>query len=183
MLHLIDNRNRHQVWFAVRRSGEEGNDRVLVYDYHEERWTLFKDLWPQVLEGIAAAQAAGLKVKLNTVALKGINRDEIPALMDWAHGRSIDLTLIEVMPLGEVETDRFDHYLPLSEVRADLERRYTLSDSAHRTGGPARTAGYRFGQPPQRNNLATRRAPGHSSRTGPASELPPGKPRLGRDSS
>ncbi len=99
-----------------------------------------RDSLPQVLEGIVAAQAAGLKVKLNTVALKGINRDEIPALMDWAHGRSIDLTLIEVMPLGEVETDRFDHYLPLSEVRADLERRYSLSDSVHRTGGPARYA-------------------------------------------
>lgn len=99
-----------------------------------------RDSLPQVLEGIAAAQAAGLIVKLNTVALKGINRAEIPALMEWAHGRRIDLTLIEVMPLGEVETDRFDHYLPLSEVRADLERRYSLSDSAHRTGGPARYA-------------------------------------------
>lgn len=99
-----------------------------------------RDSLPQVLEGIVAAQAAGLKVKLNTVALKGINRDEVPALMEWAHGRSIDLTLIEVMPLGEVETDRFDHYLPLSEVRADLERRYSLSDSVHRTGGPARYA-------------------------------------------
>ncbi|MEQ1496298.1 MAG: GTP 3',8-cyclase MoaA [Novosphingobium sp.] len=99
-----------------------------------------RDSLPQVLEGIAAAQAAGLKVKLNTVALKGINRAEIPALMEWAHGRSIDLTLIEVMPLGEVEADRFDHYLPLSEVRADLERRCTLTPSTHRTGGPARYA-------------------------------------------
>ena len=97
-----------------------------------------RDSLPQVLEGIAAAQAAGLTVKLNAVALKGINQAEIPALIEWAHGRAIDLTLIEVMPLGEVETDRFDHYLPLSEVRADLERRFTLSASGHRTGGPAR---------------------------------------------
>jgi GTP 3',8-cyclase len=99
-----------------------------------------RDSLPQVLEGIAVAQAAGLTVKLNTVALKGINRDEVPALMEWAHGRSIDLTLIEVMPLGEVEADRFDHYLPLSEVRDDLEERFTLTPSSHRTGGPARYA-------------------------------------------
>ena len=97
-----------------------------------------RDSLPQVLQGIAAAQAAGLTVKLNTVALKDINRAEIPALMEWAHGRGIDLTLIEVMPLGEVEADRFDHYLPLSEVRAELDARYTLTASAHRTGGPAR---------------------------------------------
>jgi GTP 3',8-cyclase len=97
-----------------------------------------RDSLPQVLEGIAAAQAAGLQVKLNTVALKGINQEEIASLVEWAHARTIDVTLIEVMPLGEVEADRFDHYLPLSEVRADLERRFTLTPSAHRTGGPAR---------------------------------------------
>lgn len=99
-----------------------------------------RDCLPQVLEGIAAAREAGLAVKLNTVALKGINQDEIPALLEWAHGQGIDLTLIEVMPLGEVEADRFDHYLPLTEVRAELERRYTLTASPHRTGGPARYA-------------------------------------------
>ncbi|MFM5948983.1 MAG: GTP 3',8-cyclase MoaA [Novosphingobium sp.] len=99
-----------------------------------------RDCLPQVLKGIAAAREAGLAVKLNTVALKGINQDEIPALLEWAHGQGIDLTLIEVMPLGEVEADRFDHYLPLTEVRAELERRYTLSASPHRTGGPARYA-------------------------------------------
>lgn len=99
-----------------------------------------RDSLPQVLEGIAAAQAAGLKVKLNTVALKDINQHEIPALVEWAHARAIDLTLIEVMPLGEVETDRFDHYLPLGEVRAALDARWTLTDSPHRTGGPARYA-------------------------------------------
>ena len=97
-----------------------------------------RDQLPQVLEGIAAAQAAGLKVKINTVALKGINEQAIPDLMAWAHGRGMDLTLIEVMPLGEVEEDRFDHYLPLSEVRAALDTRFTLTPSDHRTGGPAR---------------------------------------------
>jgi cyclic pyranopterin phosphate synthase len=97
-----------------------------------------RDSLPQVLEGIAAAQAAGLKVKLNTVALKGVNEDEIPDLIGWAHGRGLDLTLIEVMPLGEVEEDRFDHYLPLSTVRERLERQWTLTPSGHRTGGPAR---------------------------------------------
>lgn len=97
-----------------------------------------RDSLPQVLEGIAAARAAGLRVKLNTVALKGINEAELPDLIAWAHGQGMDLTLIEVMPLGEVEADRFDHYLPLTAVRAALEARFTLGDSPHRTGGPAR---------------------------------------------
>ena len=97
-----------------------------------------RDLLPQVLEGIAAAREAGLVVKLNTVALKGINEAEIPELIGWAHGQGMALTLIEVMPLGEVEEDRFDHYLPLSEVRATLEARWALVPSDHRTGGPAR---------------------------------------------
>ena len=97
-----------------------------------------RDSLPQVLEGIAAAKAAGLKVKLNTVALKGVNEEEMPDLIAWAHGQGFDLTLIEVMPLGEVEEDRFDHYLPLSVVRERLERRWTLTPSGHRTGGPAR---------------------------------------------
>lgn len=97
-----------------------------------------RDSLPQVLEGLAAAKAAGLTVKLNTVALKGVNEQEIPDLIAWAHGQGFDLTLIEVMPLGEVEEDRFDHYLPLSKVRDDLERRWTLTPNGHRTGGPAR---------------------------------------------
>ena len=97
-----------------------------------------RDALPQVLEGIAAAKAAGLSVKLNTVALKGINEDEITDLVAWAHGHGFGLTLIEVMPLGEVEEDRFDHYLPLDAVKATLARRFTLTPSAHRTGGPAR---------------------------------------------
>jgi cyclic pyranopterin phosphate synthase len=97
-----------------------------------------RDSLPQVLEGIAAAKEAGLKVKLNTVALKGINQDEIPDLIAWAHGQGHEATLIEVMPLGEVEEDRFDHYLPLVAVREDLDKRWTLTPSGHRTGGPAR---------------------------------------------
>ncbi|MGH6785753.1 MAG: GTP 3',8-cyclase MoaA [Novosphingobium sp.] len=97
-----------------------------------------RDSLPQVLEGIAAARAAGLAVKLNTVALKGINQAELPALIEWAHGQGMELTLIEVMPLGEIDGDRFDHYLPLSEARTELERRWTLTPSEHRSGGPAR---------------------------------------------
>ncbi len=97
-----------------------------------------RDVLPQVLEGIAAAQAAGLKVKINTVALKGINQAELPDLIGWAHGRGMDLTLIEVMPLGEVEEDRFDHYLSLTAVREELAQRWTLTPSDHRSGGPAR---------------------------------------------
>ena len=97
-----------------------------------------RDSLPQVLEGIAAARAAGLSVKLNTVALKGINEDELPDLVAWAHGQGMELTLIEVMPLGEVDEDRFDHYLPLAAVREQMERRWSLSPSPHRSGGPAR---------------------------------------------
>jgi GTP 3',8-cyclase len=97
-----------------------------------------RDSLPQVLEGIAAAQAAGLAVKLNTVALKSENAAELPDLIAWAHGQGMDLTLIEVMPLGLVDGDRIDHYLPLTTVRAELERRWTLTPSEHRSGGPAR---------------------------------------------
>ncbi len=92
----------------------------------------------QVLAGIDAAQAAGLKIKINTVALKGVNEDEFPHLIDWAHGRGMDLTLIEVMPLGEIGEGRLDQYLPLSLVRAGLAKRFTLEDTDYRTGGPAR---------------------------------------------
>jgi GTP 3',8-cyclase len=92
----------------------------------------------KVMAGIDAAQAAGLHVKINAVALKGVNEDEIPALMEWAHGRGMDLSLIEVMPLGDIDQDRVDQYLPLSTARARLMQRYTLTDDDHRTGGPAR---------------------------------------------
>ena len=92
----------------------------------------------QVLGGIDAAQRAGLKIKINAVALKGVNEDEFPRLIEWAHGRGMDLTLIEVMPLGEIGEGRLDQYLPLSIVRARLAERYRLEDIDYRTGGPAR---------------------------------------------
>ena len=83
-----------------------------------------RDSLPQVLDGIAAAQARpGLAVKLNTVALKGLNEAELPDLIAWAHGQGLEITLIEVMPLGEVEGDRIDHYLPLSARCARRWRR------------------------------------------------------------
>jgi cyclic pyranopterin phosphate synthase len=92
----------------------------------------------KVLDGIEAAQAAGLQIKINTVALKGVNEDEIMSLLEWAHGRGMDLTVIEVMPLGDVDESRLDQYLPLSIVRAQLAERHTLDEIDYRTGGPAR---------------------------------------------
>jgi cyclic pyranopterin phosphate synthase len=92
----------------------------------------------KVLAGIDAAQAAGLKIKINAVALKGVNDEELTQLIEWAHGRGMDLTLIEVMPLGEIGEGRLDQYLPLSLVRAGLSQRYRLEDLDYRTGGPAR---------------------------------------------
>ena len=92
----------------------------------------------QVLKGIDAAQAAGLKVKINAVALKGVNEDELGDLVAWAHGRSMDITIIEVMPLGDIDGDRLAQYLPLSIVRSRLAERFTLDDIDYQTGGPAR---------------------------------------------
>ncbi|HEY2035252.1 MAG TPA: GTP 3',8-cyclase MoaA [Rhizomicrobium sp.] len=92
----------------------------------------------KVLAGIDAARAAGLEVKINTVALHGINDEEIPDMMEWAHAGGMDLTLIETMPMGDIDADRVAQYMPLSVVRANLERDYTLTESDHRTGGPAR---------------------------------------------
>jgi cyclic pyranopterin phosphate synthase len=92
----------------------------------------------KVLAGIEAARAAGIAVKINAVALKGLNEDEIPSLMQWAHGKGMGLTLIEVMPMGEIGAGRIDQYVPLSLVRARLAQRYTLSDLDESTGGPAR---------------------------------------------
>jgi cyclic pyranopterin phosphate synthase len=92
----------------------------------------------RVIAGIDAAQAAGLRIKINVVALKGFNDEEIPELIEWAHGRGMELTLIEVMPLGDIEPSRLDQYLPLSVVRARLAERFTLADIDYRTGGPAR---------------------------------------------
>jgi cyclic pyranopterin phosphate synthase len=95
------------------------------------------DRLPQVLEGIAAAKAAGLAVKLNIVALRdGVA--ELPKLVVWAHSQGHSVTLIEVMPLGEIAEQRSDQFVPLSEVRRELEQRWTLVASTHRTGGPAR---------------------------------------------
>lgn len=92
----------------------------------------------QVLGGIEAARRAGLKVKVNMVALKGVNEDEIGAMLEWTHGHGMDLTLIETMPLGEIEGDRTAQYLPLSIVRARLMDRWTLTDVEESSGGPAR---------------------------------------------
>jgi cyclic pyranopterin phosphate synthase len=98
------------------------------------RWGNFD----QVMAGIDAADAAGLKIKLNAVALKGINEDEFDALIRFAHGRGFDLTLIETMPMGDIDGDRTDQYLPLSIVRARLMDCWTLEDLPLNTGGPAR---------------------------------------------
>ncbi len=99
------------------------------------RWGRLK----QVLEGIDAAQAAGLRVKINAVALKGFNEDELFTLQDWCASRDMDLTFIEVMPMGDLgNEDRLDQYWSLKDLRARLAERFTLNDLAERTGGPAR---------------------------------------------
>ena len=93
----------------------------------------------QVLGGLEAAKAAGLQVKINAVALKGVNDGEFDRLIGWCGAEGYDLTLIEVMPMGEIGGEaRLDQYLPLSQLRADLARRWTLTEIDHRTGGPAR---------------------------------------------
>jgi GTP 3',8-cyclase len=94
----------------------------------------------KVLAGIEAARAAGLAVKINAVALKNLNEDEIPSLMRWAHGKGMALTLIEVMPMGDVGAGRIDQYVPLSLLRARLAQQFTLTDLDETTGGPARYA-------------------------------------------
>lgn len=91
-----------------------------------------------VLRGLDAAQAAGLEIKINAVALKNDNAEHLPDMIAWAHARAMGITLIETMPLGEIEADRTDQYLPLSTVRSNLERDWTLTPLAKRTGGPAR---------------------------------------------
>ena len=92
----------------------------------------------KVMEGLDAAQAAGLSIKLNAVALKGFNEAEAPEMIRWAHGRGMDLTFIEVMPLGEIDGARVDQYLPLTQLRAQLLDHFSLADSSYQTGGPAR---------------------------------------------
>ncbi|MBR9973656.1 GTP 3',8-cyclase MoaA [Magnetospirillum sulfuroxidans] len=92
----------------------------------------------QVLDGIMAAKHAGLAIKINTVALKGLNDGEYDHLVEWCGTHGFDLCLIETMPMGEIHADRMEQYVPLSDIRADLHRRWTLSESDYRTGGPAR---------------------------------------------
>jgi cyclic pyranopterin phosphate synthase len=98
------------------------------------RWGNFD----QVMRGIDAAARAGLKIKINAVALRDTNEDELEDLVRWAHGRGFDLALIETMPLGEIDADRTDQYLPLSLVRTRLAQHFTLADIPYKTGGPAR---------------------------------------------
>lgn len=92
----------------------------------------------KVMDGIKSATDAGIKVKINMVALKGVNEHEIIPMMEWAHANGHDLTLIETMPLGEIDGDRTDQYLPLSLVRGRLGETFTLTDIPYKTGGPAR---------------------------------------------
>jgi cyclic pyranopterin phosphate synthase len=93
----------------------------------------------QVMRGLDTAQDAGLKIKINAVALRGVNDGEFEKLIRWSHGRGMDLVFIEVMPMGEIGGDaRLDQYLPLSLARTEIERHFTLKDSDYRTGGPAR---------------------------------------------
>ncbi len=98
------------------------------------RWGKFD----KVMAGIEAAKVAGLQVKINAVALKGVNEDELDHMLAWCGAEGFDLTLIETMPLGEIDGDRTEQYLPLSLVRAQLAQRWTLTDIPYRTGGPAR---------------------------------------------
>ncbi|MBL6929045.1 MAG: GTP 3',8-cyclase MoaA [Rhodospirillales bacterium] len=91
----------------------------------------------QVLEGVEAAASAGLGVKINTVALRGVNETEIPDLVGWCGQNGFDLTLIETMPMGEIDADRTDYYLPLAKVREQLQSRWTLTDIPETTGGPS----------------------------------------------
>jgi cyclic pyranopterin phosphate synthase len=92
----------------------------------------------RALDGIAAARAAGLAVKINAVALREDNASDLPGLIAWAHGEGHEISLIEAMPMGEIGSDRISHYLPLSLVRASLARRFTLNESRYATGGPSR---------------------------------------------
>jgi len=92
----------------------------------------------QAIDGMAAARDAGLKVKINAVALAGVNDDEIPELVRWAHGEDMDLTLIEVMPIGDIGADRQAQHLSLATVRERLETQFTLTDLSDNTGGPSR---------------------------------------------
>ena len=92
----------------------------------------------RVMSGLKAAQRAGLSIKINAVALKGVNESEIHSLVRWSHDEGMDITFIEVMPMGDIEPDRYDQYWPLTEVKKHLSRAFTLTDIDDQTGGPAR---------------------------------------------
>lgn len=97
-----------------------------------------RDVLPSVIEGLDAARGAGLAVRINTVAMRGVNGDEIGSILRWCGEQGFDLCLIETMPLGSVDDNRTDRFLPLTEVEARLAEEFTLTPSAHRTAGPAR---------------------------------------------
>ena len=117
---------------------ERINVSLDTLDRHKFAELTRRDAFDDVMRGLDAAQEAGLKVKINTVALKGGNEKEITKLIEWAHGRGMTLTLIEVMPLGNVEDDRTDQYLPLTSVRDQLEKKWDLTPIDYTTGGPSR---------------------------------------------
>lgn len=158
ILHLISNLSRHLKSGALDELTLTTNGSQLsryakqLYEYGIRRVnvsldTLCKDKFTQitrwgkleqVLQGLESAREAGLRVKINTVALKNVNEHEIPEMLEWCHNQNYDFTLIETMPLGEINEDRTDQYLPLSQVRERLESHFTLTDIPHKTGGPAR---------------------------------------------
>ncbi len=100
------------------------------------RWGRLQD----VLDGLAEAKRAGLEIKINAVALKGTNGDELDTMVSWCGDNQFDLTIIETMPMGEIDFDRNDQFLPLTAVREELEKNWTLEETDYRTGGPARYA-------------------------------------------
>ena len=134
--------NGSQLAKCVKELAQHGVKRINVsVDTLDEK--KFREItrWgelPKVLDGIKAAQDAGIHVKINAVALKGVNEHEIPSMVRWCHEQKTDLTLIETMPLGDIDGDRTDQYLPLSVVRAQLMDQFTFEDIPYKTGGPAR---------------------------------------------
>ncbi|HEY4076927.1 MAG TPA: GTP 3',8-cyclase MoaA, partial [Rhizomicrobium sp.] len=127
---------------VARELAQAGVRRVNVSLDSLDRMTFARitrgDFLPQVLDGIAAAQDAGLRVKINIVALKDDNAAELPTMIQWAHGRGVDVSLIEAMPLGDISGERVDQYLSLAAVRRELSAFWTLTDMPERSGGPAR---------------------------------------------